>query len=311
MRKWTPREIPSQAGKLAIITGANSGIGFHSARYLSEAGCDVIMACRSVQKAEQARQQILARLPAARLEVQQLDLADLDSVRTFAEGFVASGRPLDLLIDNAGVMALPQRTLTKQGFETQFGTNHLGHFALTGLLLPALLKQEGSRIVVVSSIAHKRGRINFNDLQAEQRYDPRAAYNQSKLANLMFGLELDRCLRQAGAHTISIIVHPGVATTNIVSNGMGTTLQGRIANLVLPLIAQSDDRGSWSTLFAATSPAAEAGRYYGPDGFMEIKGLPVEVQPVPHAKDEAVAQRLWRVSEDLTGVRYEALNRSA
>jgi len=244
------------------------------------------------------------------LEVQQLDLADLDSVRTFAERFLASGRPLDLLIDNAGVMALPQRTLTKQGFETQFGTNHLGHFALTGLLLPAMLNQQGSRIVVVSSIAHKRGRINFNDLQAEQHYNPRTAYNQSKLANLMFGLELDRRLKQGVAHTISIIVHPGVATTNIVSNGMGTTFQGRIANLLLPLVAQSDDRGSWPTLFAATSPAAQAGHYYGPDGFMEIKGLPVEVQPMPQAKDEAAAQRLWRISEDLTGVRYEALNRS-
>jgi NAD(P)-dependent dehydrogenase (short-subunit alcohol dehydrogenase family) len=232
-------------------------------------------------------------------------------VRTFAERFVASARPLDLLIDNAGVMALPQRTPTKQGFEMQFGTNHLGHFALTGLLLPALLNRESSRIIVVSSIAHKRGRINFSDLQAEQRYDPRAAYTQSKLANLMFGLELDRRLKQAAARTISIIVHPGVATTNIVSNGMGTTFQGRIANLVLPLVAQSDDRGSWPTLFAATSAAAEAGHYYGPDGFMEIKGLPVEVQPMPHAKDEAVAQRLWRISEDLTGVHYEALNRSA
>jgi NAD(P)-dependent dehydrogenase (short-subunit alcohol dehydrogenase family) len=311
MRKWTPREIPSQSGKLAIITGANSGIGFHAARYLAEAGCEVIMACRSLERAEQARQQILASLPLARLEVQQLDLADLDSVRTFAQRFVASARPLDLLIDNAGVMALPQRTPTKQGFEMQFGTNHLGHFALTGLLLPALLNRESSRIIVVSSIAHKRGRINFNDLQAEQRYDPRAAYTQSKLANLMFGLELDRRLKQAGARTISIIVHPGVATTNIVSNGMGATFQGRIANLVLPLVAQSDDRGSWPTLFAATSTAAEAGHYYGPDGFMEIKGLPVEVQPMPHAKDEAVAQRLWRISEDLTGVHYEGLNRSA
>jgi NAD(P)-dependent dehydrogenase (short-subunit alcohol dehydrogenase family) len=325
MRKWTPRDIPSQAGKLAIVTGANSGIGFHTARHLARAGCEVIMACRSVEKGEQAKQQILQRmavqraaanvsaepsaatLPAGNLEVQQLDLADLDSVRAFAGRFLATGRALDLLILNAGVMALPQRTPTRQGFEMQFGTNHLGHFALTALLLPALLRQDGSRVVVVSSIAHKRGRIHLDDLNSERRYQPREAYSQSKLANLIFGLELDRRLKRTGARTISVIAHPGVAATSIVSNGMGASLQGRITNVLFPLVAQSDDRGSWPTLYAATSPAAEAGHYYGPDGWMEIKGTPVEVEPKPHARDEAVAQRLWQLSEDLTGVRYDAL----
>ncbi len=309
MKKWTPADIPSQAGKLAIVTGANSGIGFHAARRLAQAGCAVIMACRSVAKGEQARQQIAAKAPAAALEVQQLDLADLDSVRAFADRFLAGGRPLDLLILNAGVMALPQRTPTRQGFEMQFGTNHLGHFALVALLLPALLQQDGSRIVVISSIAHKRGRIHLDDVNSERRYNPRDAYTQSKLANLMFGLELDRRLRRAGAKTISVIAHPGVATTNIVSNGMGAGIKARIAGVLLPLVAQSDDRGSWPTLYAATSPAAEGGRYYGPDGLMEIKGSPVEVQPMPHARDEAVAQRLWQISEDLTGARYDALDR--
>jgi NAD(P)-dependent dehydrogenase (short-subunit alcohol dehydrogenase family) len=312
MKKWTPRDIPSQTGKLAIVTGANSGIGFHTARHLAIAGCEVVMACRSVEKGEQARQQILRRaaaasIPPPNLEVRQLDLADLDSVRAFAHRFLATGRALDLLILNAGVMALPQRTPTRQGFEMQFGTNHLGHFALAALLLPALLRQDGSRVVVVSSIAHKRGRLHLDDLNSERRYQPREAYAQSKLANLMFGLELDRRLKRTGARTISVIAHPCVAATSIVSNGMGDSLQGRITNVLFPLVAQSDDRGSWPTLYAATSPDAQAGHYYGPDGWMEIKGTPVEVKPMPHARDEAVAQRLWQLSEDLTGIRYDAL----
>ncbi|MGI8769997.1 MAG: oxidoreductase [Acidobacteriaceae bacterium] len=307
MKKWTPADIPSQAGKLAIVTGANSGIGFHTARYLAQAGCEVIMACRNVEKGERAKQQILQRLPTATLAVEQLDLADLDSVRAFADRFLASGHPLDLLILNAGVMAVPQRTPTRQGFEMQFGTNHLGHFALAGLLLPALLHQDSSRIVVVSSIAHKRGRIHLDDLNSEHSYHPRDAYAQSKLANLMFGLELDRRLKRTRARTISVIAHPGVAATNIVSNGMGASIAARVTAALFPLVAQSDDRGSWPILYAATSPAAQAGRYYGPDGLMEIKGSPVEVQPRPHARDETVAERLWQISQDLTGVRYETL----
>ncbi len=309
MASWQPRDIPSQTGKLAIITGSNSGIGFHAARYLAQAGCTVVLACRSRKKAEDAKAQILSASPGAQVEVGTLDLADLDSVRRFAGSFLASGRALDLLINNAGVMALPTRTPTKQGFEMQFGTNHLGHFALTGLLLPALLPKEGSRVVTVASIAHKGGRLRLDDLNAERSYSPRDAYSQSKLANLMFGLELERRLEHAHAKTASIIAHPGVAVTNIVSNGMGTGLKGRVASAVIRLFAQSDDRGSWPTLYAATSPAAKGGHYYGPNGMAEIKGSPVEVQPKPQAKDEAAAGKLWEASEELTGVRYEELDK--
>jgi NAD(P)-dependent dehydrogenase (short-subunit alcohol dehydrogenase family) len=205
-------------------------------------------------------------------------------------------------------MALPKRQTTPQGFEMQFGTNHLGHFALTGMLLPALLRQPGSRVVTVASIAHKGGKLNFDDLNAERGYDPRGAYQQSKLANVVYGLEFDRRLRARTATTASVIAHPGVAVTNIVSNGMGNGLQGRIVQALMPLVAQSDDRGSWPLLYAATSPEARGGGYYGPDGIAEIKGTPVEVKPKPHALDPAAGKRLWEVSEALTGVRYEALN---
>jgi NAD(P)-dependent dehydrogenase (short-subunit alcohol dehydrogenase family) len=306
--KWTPRQIPPQQGRLAIITGANSGIGFHTARHLARAGAQVILACRSADKGEAARAKIAAENPASQLEVRVLDVADLDSVRRFASEFLGRGQPLDLLINNAGVMALPTRRTTPQGFEMQFGTNHLGHFALTGLLLPALLRQTGSRIVTVASIAHKGGVLNFDDLNAERRYDPRKAYQQSKLANLVFGIELDRRLRAKSAGTASIIAHPGVAVTNIVSNGMGNSMQGRIASVAISLFAQSDDRGSWPTLYAATSPEAHGGGYYGPDGIAEIKGTPVEVKPKPKALDPEAGKRLWQVSEEMTGVHYDALD---
>ena len=308
MSKWTPQQMPSQQGRLAIVTGANSGIGYQAAGYLSRAGATVILACRSREKGEAASSKILARQPSAKVEVRILDVADLDSVRRFAAEFLSQSKPLDLLINNAGVMALPERRTTPQGFEMQFGTNHLGHFALTGLLLPALLRQAASRVVTVASIAHKGGKLNFDDLNAERRYDPRGAYSQSKLANLVFGLEFDRRLRARSAQTASVIAHPGVAVTNIVSNGMGRGLKARVVNALLPFVAQSDDRGSWPLLYAATSPDAHGGGYYGPDGIAEIKGTPVEVKPKPHALDPAAGKRLWEISEALTGVRYDALN---
>jgi NAD(P)-dependent dehydrogenase (short-subunit alcohol dehydrogenase family) len=308
MSKWTPRQISPQQGQLAIVTGANSGIGYQAAKYLSRAGATVILACRNAEKGEAARAQIVAGQPSAKVEVRILDVADLDSVQRFAAEFLSDERPLDLLINNAGVMAIPERRTTPQGFEMQFGTNHLGHFALTGLLLPALLRQPESRVVTVASIAHKGGRLNFNDLNAERSYDPRRAYQQSKLANLVFGLEFDRRLRARSAETASVIAHPGVAVTNIVSNGMGAGLQARIAGIAISLFAQSDDRGSWPLLYAATSPQAHGGGYYGPDGIAEIKGNPVEVKPKSQALDPAAGKRLWEVSETLTGVRYDALH---
>ena len=308
MSKWTPRQIPSQQGRLAIVTGANSGIGYQAAKYLARAGAKVILACRNAEKGEAARALIVAGQPSAKVEMRILDVADLDSVRRFAAEFLSEDRPVDLLINNAGVMAIPQRRTTPQGFEMQFGTNHLGHFALTGLLLPALLREPESRVVTVASIAHKGGRLNFEDLNAERSYDPRGAYQQSKLANLVFGLEFDRRLRAHAAKTTSVIAHPGVAVTNIVSNGMGTGLKGRILNALLPFVAQSDDRGSWPLVYAATSPDAHGGGYYGPDGIAEIKGAPTEVKPKPHALDPATGKRLWEVSEKVTGVRYTALD---
>lgn len=307
MSRWTPREIPPQQGRLALITGANSGIGFQAARYLSRAGTSVILGCRNAAKGEAARAKILAEQPSAKVEVRVLDMADLDSIRHFATQFLSEQAPLDLLINNAGVMAIPERRTTQQGFEMQFGTNHLGHFALTGLLLPSLLIQPSSRIVTVASIAHKGGTLNFDDLNAERSYDPRKAYQQSKLANLVFGVELDRRLRAHSAGTISVIAHPGVAVTNIVSNGMGTGFRARIAGLLFPFIGQSDDRGSWPILYAATSPEAHGGGYYGPDGFAEIRGTPVEVKPKPHALDPAAGKRLWEASEAMTGVHYDLL----
>ena len=305
--KWTPRQMPTQDGRLAIVTGANSGIGYHTARYLAGAGATVVLACRNAEKGEAARARIAALIPGARLEVRSLDVADLDSVRRFADAFHSENRPLDLLVNNAGIMGVPIRRSTPQGFETQFATNHLGHFALTGLLLPAMLRQSGSRVVTVASIAHKRGTLDFEDLNAERSYNPNRAYQQSKLANVVFGLELDRRLRARAANTASLIAHPGVAVTNIVSNGMGTGMRARMVGILVPLIAQSDDRGSWPTLYAAVSPEARGGGYYGPDGIAEIKGTPVEVQPQPRALDPAAGQRLWEISEMLTGVRYEAL----
>ena len=308
MSKWTPQQMPSQQGRLAIVTGANSGIGYQTARYLARAGATVILACRSAAKGEAARARIVAENAAAKIEVRALDVADLDSVRRFAAEFLSEGKPLDLLINNAGVMAIPERRTTPQGFEMQFGTNHLGHFALTGLLLPALLRQPKSRVVTVASIAHKGGKLNFDDLNGERGYDPRGAYQQSKLANLVFGLEFDRRLRAHSVDTTSVIAHPGVAVTNIISNGMGTGMKSRIVGALLPLVAQSDDRGSWPLVYASTSSEVHGGGYYGPDGIAEIKGMPVEVKPKPQALDPAAGKRLWDVSETLTGVRYDALD---
>lgn len=305
MSRWTPRQMPPQQGRLVVITGANSGIGYQAARYLSRVGAAVIMACRSAEKGESARAKIVSEHPSAKVEVRVLDVADLDSVRRFSEQFLNEHNRLDLLINNAGVMAIPERRTTPQGFEMQFGTNHLGHFALTGLLLPALLQQPNSRIVTVASIAHKGGKLKFDDLNAERSYDARRAYQQSKLANLVFGLELDRRLREHSAKTMSVIAHPGVAVTNIVSNGMGSGIRARLVGLVFPFIGQSDDRGSWPVLYAATSPEVHGGGYYGPNGIAEIKGIPVEVKPKPHALDPVAGKRLWEASEALTGVQYD------
>ena len=310
MGKWTTADIPSQAGKRALITGANSGIGFHAARHLAIAGCTVVLGCRDLSKGEQARQRIKQETPAADVELAELDLASLESIHALADGYITAGKPLDLLINNAGVMALPTRQLTKDGFERQFGTNHLGHFALTGRLLPLLLAAPAARIVTVSSIAHQSATMRFDDLQFETGYKPWAPYKQSKLANLLFAFELQRRLENAGAKAISVAVHPGLSNTSIFKNGPGGSpgLKNYIAPVFFKFAAQTEEQGSFPTLYGATSPDAIGGGYYGPEGFLEWRGAPVEVAAKLHAHDQAAAARLWRVSEGLTDVRYTAID---
>lgn len=312
-RHWTPAEIPAQRGKLAYITGANSGIGYHAALELARAGCAVVLACRDLERGAAAKARILAAVPQAELEVELLDLANLESVEAAAERFLATGRALDLLINNAGVMALPERRVTKEGFELQLGTNHFGHFALTGRMLPALLRGGNGapgagcpRVVTVSSIAHRGATLEFANLQWESGYKPWPAYRRTKLANLLFGLELQRRLERAQATAMSVVVHPGVSNTNLFAAGpgQGGGIAAKLAPLVIALIAQTDAQGAWPTLYGAVNPEARGGHFYGPDGWREMRGYPVEVRAETQAYDEALAARLWEVSEKLTGVRY-------
>ena len=309
MAKWTARDIPSQTGRIAVVTGANSGLGLVTARELARAGAHVVMACRNAERGERARQQVLERAPGAAVEVRPLDLASLDSIRTFADRLHAEVPSLDLLVNNAGVMAIP-RQQTADGFEMQFGTNHLGHFALTGLLLPSMVGRVGSRVVTVSSTAHKPGRIDFDDLMGERSYRKWSAYNQSKLANLLFAYELQRRLDAAGLPTLSVAAHPGYAATNLQQVGPrmeGSRLGALLMSLGNTLLAQSDEMGALPQLYAATAPDVHGGEYFGPDGIAEGRGHPKRVDSTKASKDVEAAGRLWSVSEQLTGVRYDAL----
>jgi NAD(P)-dependent dehydrogenase (short-subunit alcohol dehydrogenase family) len=298
--KWTAADVPEQRGKTAIVTGANSGLGASIARELARAGATVIMAVRNREKGERAASEVRAQVPEAALELRELDLSDLASVRAFAEHHQG---PLHLLVNNAGIMAPPRRE-TKDGFESQFGTNHLGHFALTGLLLPRLLEAPEARVVTQSSGAHHIGRINFDNLQGERRYINWLAYGQSKLANLMFALELQRRASAAGRELRSMAAHPGYARTNLqfASPAWYEQLVMRITN---PLLGQSADMGALPTLYAATVPDVPGGAFVGPDGFMEQRGYPKLVKGAGRAYDEDTARRLWEVSEELTGVSYD------
>ncbi len=306
MAKWTAAEIPDQTGRVVVVTGANSGIGFVAARELARSGARVVMAVRDSARGEQAAQSARSAARGADIETMQLDLADLASVRSFADAFVEHHEGPDLLINNAGVMALPHRR-TADGFEMQLGTNHLGHFALTALLLPGLVARPEPRVVTVSSVAHKRGKINFDDLQSERRYQKWMAYGQSKLANLMFALELGRRAGAAGLSLRSVAAHPGYAATNLQFAGprmQGSKLNEKLMKLASG-IAQSDERGALPTLYAATVPGLPSGSYVGPDGPMETRGYPRLVGTSGRARDQETARRLWEVSEDLTGVRYD------
>ena len=307
MSHWRPALIPDLHGKRAIVTGANSGIGRSAARELARFGATVVLACRDLKKGGVARDGILAAAPAATVELAKLDVADLASVRAFATQELGRGVPLDILINNAGRL-VPSRQTTKDGFELTFGGNHLGHFALTGLLLPALLSAPAARVVTVSSIAHKSAHLDFDDLQAEKKYKPMAVYGRSKLANLMFGLELDRKFRGHGSRAASLVAHPGISRTGFVANGpgAGNPVFAAIADVVVAVVGQDEDRGAFPLLYAATAPQAEGGHSYGPAGLLEMFGHPVEVKPAPQALDVAAARRLWTASEQLTGVRYVA-----
>ena len=307
-RAWTAAEMPSQMGRRILITGANSGIGFHAALKLARKGAEVILACRDRQKGEIALDRLHTEAPSTHTELAILDLASLDSVREFAAQELSKNRPLHVLINNAGVMAPPRRQQTKDGFEVQFGTNVLGHFALTGLLLPALGRSEKPRVVTVASIAHKRGRLNFNDLQSTKSYSPMGSYQQSKLADLMLALELDRRLRAASSPVMSIAAHPGVAHTNLFEKGDHSPVQKTLRKVVshaIGIVLNTDAEGALPTLYAATAADAKPGGYYGPKGFQEMRGDEVvAAQVAPQARDEAAAARLWKICEELTGVSY-------
>jgi NAD(P)-dependent dehydrogenase (short-subunit alcohol dehydrogenase family) len=301
---WSAEQIPDQHGRVAIVTGANSGLGLAVARELARHGARVVLACRDTAKGAQAQHAIEGAAPDAQLELAPLDLADLASVESFAEGFLTSDghNGLDLLINNAGVMAPPRRE-TKDGFELQFGTNVLGHFALTARLIGALQGRPDARVVTVSSNAHKMGRINFDDLQSERRYTRWGAYGQSKLGDLMFALELDRRLRAADSLVKSVAAHPGYAATNL-QTAAPPVLDALVMRVTNLLVAQSAEMGALPLLYAATDPDVQGGAYVGPDGIGEFRGHPRITKPNAAARDEQVAERLWAVCEELTGVSF-------
>lgn len=304
---WHVENIPDQTGRTVVVTGANSGLGLETAKALAGAGADMVLACRNMEKGEAAVDQIRRETPQAHLELMTLDLADLRSVASFAQTFKQSRSRLDSLINNAGVMALPERR-TVDRFEMQFGVNHLGHFALTGQLLDQLMATPESRVVTVSSLAHKFGRLNFKDLNWEDRhYNKWLAYCQSKLANLVFALELERKLQKADADVSSVAAHPGLAATNLQMVGpkmSGSKLGALNMKATNLLLSQTQADGALPSLYAAAAPGVYGGEYFGPGGFAEMRGTPVKVDPAPRAKQEHPARELWRASEKLTGIKY-------
>ncbi len=308
--KFTANDVPQQQGRRALITGANSGIGFEAALELARHGAEVILPARTLDKANDAIARIRRDVPNAKLTPAILDLASLASVRAFAAFIVTNfpGQSLDLLINNAGVMGIPNRELTVDGYERQFATNYLGPFALTALLFPHLKPQPGTRIVVVASAIANQGKIAFDNLQAERNYNPMfGAYAQSKLADLIFQQELQRRLTAAGSPILSTGAHPGYAITNLQSSGpqgQEQLLFRIMAAILKPLASQDAHNGALPTLYAATSPSVTPGGYYGPSGFQELKGYPVPAKICPAAKDLALAKRLWTETEKLTGVTF-------
>ncbi len=307
---WTEANIPELTGKTVVVTGANSGLGLETTRLLAGRGAHVIMACRTTAKAEAALREVQDQLPRASLEFVRLDLSELASVRAFGEAVSGAHGKLDALINNAGVMAIPRRE-TADGFEMQLGTNHLGHFALTAVLMPLLMKTPAARVVTVSSLMHRVGSMRFDDLHGRRSYDKWRAYNQSKLANLLFCYELDRRLRVADADVCSVAAHPGYSATNL--QGVGPQLSGsklaeRFYAFTNKVAAQPAHMGAMPSVFAAVGEPVSGGGFYGPEGLGQVRGYPVRVESSRASHDEVAAQRLWMMSAEATGETFAMLD---
>ncbi|MEH6682726.1 MAG: SDR family oxidoreductase [Sediminicola sp.] len=304
IKKWTASNIPPRKEGLAVITGSTEGIGYEDALALSSAGWNVIVMGRNAQKGARAIANIHRVNPKAKVRFEKIDLADLSSIKDFASRMTAKGQAINLLINNAGVMTPPKRLETADGFELQFGTNHMGHFALTAQLLPLLRKSLGARVVTVSSIANTAGTINFDDLQSTSSYVPMKAYGQAKLANLMFALELQRQSEKQGWGITSLASHPGVSRTNLLITGAGRWSGAGIARTFLPFLFQPPAQGALPTLYAATSPDAKGGVYYGPNKMGETRGFPAIAKIPEQAKDLNVSLKLWEISQALAKVEF-------
>lgn len=307
MSKWTTEDMPELEDKKVIVTGANSGIGYEATKAFAGKKAEVVMACRSIERGKDAKQEIEKEIDEASLKVKKLDLADLESVKDFAEEYKANNEKLDILCNNAGIMAIP-REETEDGFEKQFGVNHLGHFALTAKLLPALEKAEKPRVINQSSGLHEEGEINFDDLMHEENYDPQQVYADSKLANILFTYELDRKARRNGLNIKSVACHPGYSATNLQKRGpekSGNSVKKLFMKGMNKIFAQSAAKGALPMLYAATSEKAESGDYIGPDKFMNMRGYPEKQESSDSSYDQGTAEELWAVSEELTGVEFE------
>ena len=303
MKNWTTADIPQRNSGLAIITGSTEGIGYEDARALSSAGWTVIVLGRNPQKGAESIGRIQQSNPKAKVSFEKIDLADLSSIKSFASRMMAKGQAIDLLINNAGVMTPPKRLQTADGFELQFGTNHIGHVALTAQLLPLLRQSPDARVVTLSSVANREGTINFDDLQSTSSYVPGKAYSQSKLANLMFALELQRQSDKHGWGITSMAAHPGVSRTNLLITGAGQWSAAGMARTFLPFLFQPATQGALPTLYAATAPEAEGGVYYGPNKLMETWGFPSVAKIPAQAQDRQVSIRLWELSQELANVK--------